>query len=337
VSNSIGSERALTVLGGIATEFSALTLSLPKFLDRVLSVLGQGLGFDHCMVALQEEKGVGRLVVRAATGLAAPQLGTVLPVGVHESVMASGEATAVPGLRAAGPHAGSDLCSCICIPIVLYGRAIGVVYAYRPAPGAFSEQDLNLMVDVARYLASAIQLARLHEHPPARAHADPLTDLPTEPVFCKALDGEIRRGHRYEQPLAVLCVDVDRREAIRERHGEASGHAALRTLAKTLRAMFRESDVVARAESGFLILLPHTPKRAAVSVAERIRQRARTIAVNAGPPITVSIGVAEAPRDSSTGEELLAAARRALDEAKRGGGDRVEASGRAASPRPARM
>ncbi|HEV2359884.1 MAG TPA: sensor domain-containing diguanylate cyclase [bacterium] len=323
MSISNGSERALAVLAKIATEFSALTVSLPEFLNRVLKVLGQEIGFDQCLVALVDERGAGRLVVRAASGLASPRVGKPLPRGVDEDVIATGRAALIPDLAAAG-HADPDFRSCICAPILVHGRAIGVLNAYRPAPRDFTGQDLNLLVVVTHYFSSAIELAHLHEQPLAGPQADPLTDLPTERTFREAVEQEQRRAHRHREPLVVLWLDIDNFAAIREEYGAARADTLLRNLAKVLRGMLRESDLVARAPSGFLLLLPRTPRRAGASVAERIRQRARGVVAEGGPSITVSLGVSEAPQDGTAADALLAAAGEALEQARRHGGDRVQ-------------
>jgi GAF domain-containing protein len=165
---SDGRDRTLAVLAKIATEFSALTVSLPEFLNRALKVLGQELGFDDCVVALADERGAGRLVVRAASGRAAPRLGEPVPLGAYTRVMEAGEAVLIGDLRVApGPH-DPDFRSCVSAPILVHGRALGLVNAYQPDPGRFTEQDLNLIVIVARYFSSAIELGRLYERPADR-------------------------------------------------------------------------------------------------------------------------------------------------------------------------
>jgi diguanylate cyclase (GGDEF)-like protein len=316
-------DSAVAVLAKIATEFSALTVSLPVFLNRALSVLGQELGMDNCVVALLDERGAGRLVVRAASGLAAARLGKPLHPDVYARVMDSGRAELIPD---PGPDTGPAFRSCVGAPIVVHGRAIGLLSAYRPHPGQFTEHDVNLMVVVARYFSSAIELARLHEQPLAGPQTDPLTDLESEPAFRDVLERELRRGQRHEEPTALLCLDIDGFAAIREKYDAVLQDTLVRNLAKLVRSVLRETDRVARSSSGLLLLLPRTPKRAGISVAERIRQRASTVVAESGPSITVSLGVSESPHDGAFAEALLAAARSALQEAQRQGGDRVQAA-----------
>lgn len=323
---SSGQDSALAALAKIATEFSALTVSLPAFLNRALSVLGHELGIDNCVVALLDERGAGRLVVRAASGLAAARLGKPLHSDVYARVMDDGRAELIPD---PGPDMGPPFRSCVAAPIVVHGRVIGLLSAYRPDPGQFTEQDLNLMVVVARYFSSAIELARLHEQPLADPQTDPLTGLESEPAFRDVLERELRRGQRHEEPTVLLCLDIDGFAAIREKFDVALQDTLLRNLAKLVRSVLRETDKVARSSSGLLLLLPRTPKRAGISVAERIRQRANTVVADGGPSITVSLGVSESPHDGAAATALIAAARGALQEAQRQGGDRVQAAGAA--------
>jgi len=311
-----GTDKALAALAKIATEFSALAVTLPEFLNRSLKVIARELGLVNCAVALIDERGAGRLVVRAASGSAAPLLGKPLSRDVYARVMDAGEAGEI-----ADPESGP----CISAPILVHGRPIGLINAYRAA-AQISAQDLDLLVIVGRYFSSAIELARLHEQPAAAPQADPLTDLPNEPAFREALEREVRRGQRHGEPAVLLWVDIDGLDAIRQEYGAALGDTLLRNVAKLMRGMLRESDMVARGSTGFLLLLPRTPKRAGVSVAERIRQRARGPVAGRGPSITISLGVGESPQDGAVGEALLVAARSALDEAQRSGGDRVQAA-----------
>ncbi len=92
-------------------------------------------------------------------------------------------------------------------------------------------------------------------------------------------------------------------------------------VAKRLRASVREIDVVCRLGGDeFVILLPDITDDEAASIARRI------IAAVSQPfefapeaRIGVSIGIAAAPRDGNTADELLSAADRAMYEAKRRG------------------
>jgi len=89
----------------------------------------------------------------------------------------------------------------------------------------------------------------------------------------------------------------------------------------------RASDVPARyGGDEFIVLLPETPPKGALDVAERIRNAiaSRPLAIN-GQQInaTVSVGIACYPEDGRTLDALAARADRALYQAKQEGRNRV--------------
>jgi diguanylate cyclase (GGDEF)-like protein len=73
------------------------------------------------------------------------------------------------------------------------------------------------------------------------------------------------------------------------------------------------------------VLLVQTPTAGAVKYAERIRDVVGRHAFRHGP-MTVSLGVASLPEDVADPADLLAAADRALDAAKRQGRNSVHAA-----------
>ncbi len=99
---------------------------------------------------------------------------------------------------------------------------------------------------------------------------------------------------------------------------------ALLRLASVLRKSVREVDVAARyggEESA--ILLPSTPKLAALKLAEKLRSAVEKAGIgkdgpggSPGKPLTVSVGVASLPGDAANAEELVDRADSALYIAK---------------------
>ena len=316
-----GRDGTVAGLARIATELSSLTLKLPDFLNRAVALWHQELGIEHCLIALVEERGAGRLVVRASVGRA-PEVGVVLSADVFARVIESGEAVAIADLGTHLGRGGPSLRSCASAPILVQGRAVGVVNAYHPDPGRFAKEDLDLIIILARYLSGGLEQAGIHRKPVELPGADPLTDLPNEASFRESLERELRLAERHNEPLALLCLNIDGLPRISERYGPATCDTLLRKVAKILQGMLRESDVVARGSGGFLILLPRTPKRAGSGVAERIRRRVAGILVDGGPSLTVSVGFSSSDGRTAS-DTLLTSVTQALEEAQSSGGDRV--------------
>jgi diguanylate cyclase (GGDEF)-like protein len=147
------------------------------------------------------------------------------------------------------------------------------------------------------------------------AVSDPLTGLGNYRRLMNALAGEIRRSQRTERPFAVLFLDLDDLKGINDRYGHLVGNRALRRVADALRVSCRSIDTAARfGGDEFALVLPETREASARQVARRI---ADELAVNAeAPALSLSVGVAEYPRDGKTVERILGVADQALYGAK---------------------
>ena len=155
---------------------------------------------------------------------------------------------------------------------------------------------------------------------------DRMTELANRRQFEDALAGEFGRVNRFGGALALILADLDDFKAINDRYGHQAGDDVLRAFADVLRDAVREIDVPARyGGEEFAVLLPGTDLPGAEHLAERIREDlAETeVETSAGMiPVTASFGVAAFP-DNKSEPALLAAADRALYEAKRLGKNRV--------------
>lgn len=84
---------------------------------------------------------------------------------------------------------------------------------------------------------------------------------------------ELDRALRYGSSLAVMMIDLDDFKTINDTQGHLAGDAVLIDVAGHLIREKRRSDTVVRlGGEEFVMLLPETDERAAVSLAERLRQ-----------------------------------------------------------------
>ncbi|QPF88963.1 GGDEF domain-containing protein [Bradyrhizobium commune] len=157
------------------------------------------------------------------------------------------------------------------------------------------------------------------------AHHDLLTGLPNralnQKLFAEMLDGPWPDAASAVSKLTVFCVDLDGFKGVNDRFGHAAGDAVLVAVAKRLCASVRDADVVCRIGGDeFVILLPDTTDDEAVAIAQLIIARvAEPFDFTPAARVGASIGLASAPRDGVTADELLSAADRAMYEAKRRG------------------
>jgi len=128
--------------------------------------------------------------------------------------------------------------------------------------------------------------------------------------------------------LSVLVLDVDHFKQFNDTWGHDGGDAVLRELAGLMRSHFRGDDIACRyGGEEFVIVLSEATLENAFARAEELRREVhRLVAQHRKQPlgaITISIGVAALPDHGVAPEELIAAADKALYQAKRDGRDRT--------------
>jgi diguanylate cyclase (GGDEF)-like protein len=177
------------------------------------------------------------------------------------------------------------------------------------------------------HAAIALANARKHRTVEKQALVDPLTGLPNRRVAEGALETELSRAGRFEEPLAMIMSDLDDFKTINDRWGHPFGDVVLREFAAALAESIRDIDLAGRwGGEEFAVVLPGTDLEGGAALAERIRAnlRARVLVAPDGEhvDVTASFGVAAYPA-APTKDELVGAADAALYEAKRGGKDQV--------------
>jgi two-component system chemotaxis family response regulator WspR len=181
--------------------------------------------------------------------------------------------------------------------------------------------------------ASQDELARANLELQQLAALDGLTGIANRRRFDEAIRIEWQRARRHQAPLSLLLCDVDHFKGYNDSLGHPAGDLCLKKTAAVLTEQLkRPADLVARyGGEEFAILLPDTGLAGALKLAEDCRRHLEQLALPhpaaPGGAVTMSIGVASSmPGDASTIEELVAAADRALYDAKRSGRNRVGAA-----------
>jgi diguanylate cyclase (GGDEF)-like protein len=159
------------------------------------------------------------------------------------------------------------------------------------------------------------------------SETDELTGLLNMRGFSIAANRLFGQALRYNRPATILMIDSDNLKAVNDSYGHDAGNRLLRQLTRTIQAELRYTDVLARyGGDEFIVLLPETPPKGAIEVAERIRDAV------VGAPLevdsrrivcSVSIGVACHPDDGNTMDAIVARADRAMYRAKQEGRNRV--------------
>ena len=158
------------------------------------------------------------------------------------------------------------------------------------------------------------------------SHTDALTFLPNRRQVIKDLQNEVLFSDHYGTPLSVSMLDIDHFKKINDTYGHTVGDEVLRNLAGELRDHIRYPDTIGRyGGEEFLIVLPHSTRKAASEQAERLCRHVRSLLIKSAEQeiaITVSIGIAQYQFQKEDWEALLNRADAALYQAKNSGRDR---------------
>ena len=162
---------------------------------------------------------------------------------------------------------------------------------------------------------------------------DGLTGVNNRRCFDIQLEMEWNRAVRSGMPLSMLMLDIDHFKAFNDKFGHLNGDIALKTVGKVLiNAIQRGSDYVFRwGGEEFAVILPETPVKGALTVAERIRNNIAATPIIMGKEaahLTISIGtgttIPDSLNPSDSPEGFCESIDKALYKAKNDGRNRVE-------------
>jgi diguanylate cyclase (GGDEF)-like protein len=195
-------------------------------------------------------------------------------------------------------------------------------------PGQFKQEEKDIFSLIARQSAIVVDNVRMYEKIKRFAVADGLTGLHNHRYFQEQLEKEYSRSRRFNLSLSLIMMDIDHFKDLNDTYGHQQGDVVLKGMAGVLRRCVRDIDLIARyGGEEFVAILPETPKKNAVIVAERMREMIENMEFEGRDEplkMTASFGVSGYPDDNiKTRLDLIARADEAMYQAKRGGRNRV--------------
>lgn len=240
-------------------------------------------------------------------------------VSEHRTIIESGVSMGMSGQKEDGELAA------LCVPLIANGRLVGAVQATRKSGvgDAFTRDEAAVVELVCSSLATALANAIDYHDATRQTLIDDLTRLYNVRYLYQTLEGEIRRARRYGSAVSVVFMDMDGFKMVNDAYGHRAGSATLTEVAQVITSSVRESDFVARyGGDEFVLMLPETPSKRALYMAERVRERIARHrfkgGVGADIYLTASFGVASFPEHATQAEKLIELADAAMYEAKQG-------------------
>lgn len=223
---------------------------------------------------------------------------------------------------------GESHCRHVCLPVIEQGMLGGVWQI------VFTENEIKSAAHKLPRLQSllseampVIESKRLLQTLKDNMMKDPMTGLFNRRFLEDFMMNITSNADRRNKPIGILACDVDHFKQVNDTYGHDVGDHVLVEVAKILKSVARQSDLVFRlGGEEFMMLLIDVDADHVMEVAERVKRAIEEHKFSCPDGIlykTVSIGVAIYPIHGTTFEACMKAADTALYEAKNTGRNRI--------------
>src|SRR5207302_4706477 len=207
------------------------------------------------------------------------------------------------------------------IPLIVDGEAIGVLALYAAEIGAFDDEEMRLLLELAGDISFALEHIDKAEKLDYLAYYDQLTGLANRTLFYERVEQLLTAAAREERKIALVILDVERFKTINDSLGRQEGDALLKQIAERMSQNDDGSLRVARISADHFAVVGRSAQ-SEDEVARRVERRMQRVF---GPPfrigdtelrINAKAGIALFPNDGSDPDTLFRNAESALKRAK---------------------
>lgn len=210
------------------------------------------------------------------------------------------------------PH---PLVNSLVFPLESESSAYGAIalYATTRSEEVYTDDHVRLMEIVGRQAAISIQNALSFEAYEERSLTDPLTGLPNFRFMHIAFEQNVTKAERFQEPMAIMVMDVDHFKRINDQYGHKVGDEVLIKVGQILQREMRRYDVCIRyGGDEFVAFLYKAEREVAERIAKRIKKAVACVVIRAPSGqqlrLSISIGVSMYPEEGSELDLLFTAA-----------------------------
>jgi len=269
--------------------------------DQLITVAHYGLGLEEMTDLELDTASPGYSDNTAVRALVTRRPSVVNDLSAEQSGNAGRQLAVKHGCR-----------SVISLPIVVLDCVLGVISLFSTEPDFFEPEEIQLLQDFTGNIAVA--LAHLDQRDKLRhlARYDLLTGLPNRTLFQEHLSRLVEEAPVRKGPTLVAVIDISRFRSVNETFGWSAADLLLCEVARRLRTVWPEPNVLARvsADSFALVLTPIAAQGTA-DLREELEGSVNSVFTapfflnGAEIRIAVTIGVAASPIDGATAGELF--------------------------------
>lgn len=318
----------------ILKEFSRIinnVLNLDELTDSLLDAVKQGMQPQTVSLVLRQSKDEYRIFRSSAQNSWAQDIKYTKNHPIVQWFTQGKAFLTIEDIESAPSFAGLwsmekkqlyELKTQLIVPMWLREQLIGfLVLSEKKGGESYSQEEMDLLYTLVNNAAVVIENAKMYEEAKYQAITDGLTKLYNHRYFHEVLGRMIHE--RKHKVFSVAMIDVDLFKLYNDLYGHSAGDKALARIAEVIRQSTRPEDIIARyGGEEFAVIFPDIEGYDSLRAIEAIRKAVENSLFHGNDSnefLTISVGVANYPKDCKTAEELLECADGAMYTAKRSG------------------
>lgn len=121
---------------------------------------------------------------------------------------------------------------------------------------------------------------------------DPLTGLSNMHVFKRSLTSLFNVAKRYGRVFSIAVIDIDEFKSINDTFGHHIGDMAIQQMARIMKSVFRETDILIRyGGDEFVVLFPETDERQAKDAIGRLKEKIANTLLPVNPQTKITFAI----------------------------------------------
>lgn len=162
------------------------------------------------------------------------------------------------------------------LPLSPGGRRLGIMVFLVKNREAYKNGNQEILSTISNILAMSLDNAEKYQKVKKLTIRDGLTGVFNQMGFKEFMESEFLKARRYNKPLSLIMIDVDKFKIINDSFGHLAGDYVLRELVNCLKKNLRQTDILARyGGDEFAIILPETEMQMAEMLVRRAHSSTR--------------------------------------------------------------
>lgn len=212
------------------------------------------------------------------------------------------------------------------LPLVAAAKCYGALAIEHPAASAYIPRDVDILRDLVRYAAMAIEVYNANQAVESQSVFDEVTGLYNSDYLYSALTREVARSRDFTVPLTLALISIDMPGSLQVKGQPEVEETIYAHVGAMISRAIRPYDTAGRLpDGGFGVVLIGKNDQQAYLWGEKLRKEIAGRVITVGQrklSVTVSTGLCDLG-DLEGADTVINGARQALETARKGEGNAI--------------